>query len=291
MNLDPNKKDFKVYKHFDYQKNHSSSIWALYQNRQEFKYTFGSETDVQHCVSCVLTDILNQCRLATHVRTYSEISVTVPSSKSREPDMWMVKNEYGTPIGVVEIKRPDGGEKKEEEEEKQTGSSGTTRKSARIKEKKEETQNTEETSIFKTMKHSQVHGQIFDYMLLLKHFYGLKYIFGIVTNYMEWRIYWLPTSDDAAARALLIPEQQQQQQSKEEEEEEEKEEMDIKEGKKEKKKEKMFFRMGEKEVLTEIPLKTKLQQARKEVKDRVICATQAISYQDSKLIDAISTVA
>jgi len=39
---------------------------------------------------------------------------------------------------------------------------------------------------------------------MLRTQYGLRYVFGIVTNYAEWRIVWLPDCD-AAAHATELP--------------------------------------------------------------------------------------
>lgn len=44
-----------------------------------------------------------------------------------------------------------------------------------------------------------VQGQLFDYMLRLQSFFGIKNVFGILTSYDQWRICWLPLSDQAAA--------------------------------------------------------------------------------------------
>jgi hypothetical protein len=63
------------------------------------------------------------------------------------------------PIGVVEVKKPDEG----------------------------------------IMASERVHGQIYDYMLRLQSFFGLKNVFGIVSTYEQWRIYWLPSAGEAAA--------------------------------------------------------------------------------------------
>ena len=55
------------------------------------------------------------------------------------------------------------------------------------------------------MNSSQLHGQIFDYMMRLRSFYGQKHVFGIVSTYSEWRIYWLSNSDcDKAASATKV---------------------------------------------------------------------------------------
>jgi hypothetical protein len=47
-------------------------------------------------------------------------------------------------------------------------------------------------------------GQIFDYMCLLRAQYGLRFVFGILSNYSEWRIVWLPDTQ-CAAEATCLP--------------------------------------------------------------------------------------
>ena len=41
-------------------------------------------------------------------------------------------------------------------------------------------------------------------MCMLRTQYGFRYVFGIVTNYAEWRIVWLPDTE-AAAQATELP--------------------------------------------------------------------------------------
>lgn len=48
-----------------------------------------------------------------------------------------------------------------------------------------------------------LHGQIYDYMLRLKNFFGQTWVFGIVSTYIEWRIYWLDKCDEIASAADL----------------------------------------------------------------------------------------
>lgn len=52
-------------------------------------------------------------------------------------------------------------------------------------------------------KNSKVNGQIFNYMRRLREYFGLVDVFGIVTTYSQWRIYWLSDSDAAASTDLL----------------------------------------------------------------------------------------
>jgi hypothetical protein len=42
------------------------------------------------------------------------------------------------------------------------------------------------------------YGQLFDYMIRIRSFYGLRCIFGILTDFNTWRICWLPDSNNAA---------------------------------------------------------------------------------------------
>jgi hypothetical protein len=77
------------------------------------------------------------------------------------PDIWLVLSSHRMPVGVIEVKKP-----------------GST-----------------------IMQKPLVFGQIYDYLLQLQSFNGLKTPFGIVTTYVEWRICWLAndSSDNLAA--------------------------------------------------------------------------------------------
>ena len=72
--------------------------------------------------------------------------------------------QHGIPIGVVEVKKPATG----------------------------------------ILKNDLVISQLRDYMLLLKEYYGLRHIFGILTTFNEWRVCWLPSSDTAASSDHLV---------------------------------------------------------------------------------------
>jgi len=41
-------------------------------------------------------------------------------------------------------------------------------------------------------------GQVFDYLMLLKSFYGIEFQFGIVSTYELWQFFWLHKTDPAA---------------------------------------------------------------------------------------------
>jgi hypothetical protein len=123
---------------------------------------WGSESDIQGFVKTVLGDAIVAAGLKHKLRCFNELSVF-----SIRPDIWIVVNECGVPVGVCEVKAP--------------GRS--------------------------VMKNDIVHGQIFDYMLQLRSFHGLTHVFGIVSTYKQWRIYWLNDENciNAAASAILQP--------------------------------------------------------------------------------------
>eukprot|EP01133_Synstelium_polycarpum_P018885 gene18885-22592_t len=80
------------------------------------------------------------------------------------PDIWILLSDSSLPIGVVEVKKPSK----------------------------------------YIMNNDKVHGQILDYMLRLQHMYGQITVFGIVTTYEQWRVYWLPDTDEYAQSDTLL---------------------------------------------------------------------------------------
>jgi hypothetical protein len=49
-----------------------------------------------------------------------------------------------------------------------------------------------------------LHGQIYDYMLRLQSFFGLRHVFGIVSTYAQWRVCWLPGVSESVAASDAI---------------------------------------------------------------------------------------
>ena len=49
------------------------------------------------------------------------------------------------------------------------------------------------------LSNAKVHRQILNYLLQIRCFHGLRYVFGILTTYSKWRVVWLPDCDRAAA--------------------------------------------------------------------------------------------
>jgi len=133
-----------------------SSIWALHANGD--LQSWASEMDVQQLVKAVLQDAITAAGLGHLLKCYNELSIF-----KLRPDIWVVMNERGVPVGVCEVKKP-----------------GRTIINSPV-----------------------VHGQIYDYMLRLRSFHGLKHVFGIVSTYEQWRLYWLDDCCSAATATDL----------------------------------------------------------------------------------------
>ncbi|MHB1873111.1 MAG: hypothetical protein ACYCT1_20030 [Steroidobacteraceae bacterium] len=116
--------------------------------------SWASEADIQRKVTVVFGDAITDSGLKQVLRCLNELSIF-----KLRADIWVVVNNTGSPVGVVEVKKPGS----------------------------------------KIMGSEYVHGQIYDYMMRLKSFHGLRNVFGVVSTYVQWRIYWLSDCDDIAA--------------------------------------------------------------------------------------------
>ena len=133
-----------------------SAIWALHANGD--LQSWASEMDVQQLVKAVLQDAITAAGLGHLLKCYNELSIF-----KLRPDIWVVMNDHGVPVGVCEVKKP-----------------GRDIIDSRV-----------------------VHGQIYDYMLRLRSFHGIKHVFGIVSTYEQWRLYWLDDCASAAAATTV----------------------------------------------------------------------------------------
>ncbi len=146
-----------------------TAIWGKYKNRNE-PFLWSSESDIQQLVKDVIEDAIAAAGVAREVVCQNELSVF-----QLRPDIWILLNRGNTfvhmkitvegkmPIGIVEVKKPDED----------------------------------------VMNHRLLHGQILDYLLRLKSFYGLQDVFGIASTYKQWRFYWLSDCDAAAASQVV----------------------------------------------------------------------------------------
>jgi hypothetical protein len=76
-----------------------------------------------------------------------------------QPDLWVIAR-AGVPIGVIKVKKPDveGGK-------------------------------------IQGLNHPNCLGELHDFMKYLPNFYGVSPVFGIITNFVSWRVAWLPDKD------------------------------------------------------------------------------------------------
>ena len=88
---------------------------------------------------------------------------------NKRADIWLVCA-YGVPVGVIEVKNP--------------------RKSDRHQ---------------SPLNNQNVLGQLFDYVSHLRTYAGRHHAFGILTTYNEWRIVWLPDTQDVAELTTITP--------------------------------------------------------------------------------------
>mmetsp|Transcript_521 Transcript_521/g.739 ORF Transcript_521/g.739 Transcript_521/m.739 type:complete len:510 (+) Transcript_521:622-2151(+) len=123
---------------------HISRIWADLGSKSTLRWA--TESDIQGFVKLVINDAIAAAGLENELSCFNELGIF-----RLRPDIWILFEQKGIPIGVIEVKKPDS----------------------------------------KIMNSNRLHGQIYDYMLRLRHFFGQKWIFGITSTYEEWRIYWL----------------------------------------------------------------------------------------------------
>ncbi|KYQ92301.1 hypothetical protein DLAC_06263 [Tieghemostelium lacteum] len=128
-----------------------SLIWTTYKVTGN-SLRWASENDIAQLVVAVIRDIIQSLELESRIHCQSEVTVNGLRS-----DMWVLICD-DIPIGVVEVKKPS---------------------------------NVGPTEANVEMDNQHVHGQIYDYMLLLSNMHGQKNVFGIVSTYAQWRCYWL----------------------------------------------------------------------------------------------------
>jgi len=135
----------------------ATSVWVNYEENGELAW--GSESDIQGFVKGVLQAAIRTLGLTGHIKCCNELSIF-----DLRPDVWLVCAD-GVPIGVAEVKKPDGKD---------------------------------------ILRNKYVQGQLFDYMLRLKSFFGLEHVFGFLSTYEEWRVCWMPQSQKAAVATVIV---------------------------------------------------------------------------------------
>jgi hypothetical protein len=213
-----------------------SQIWAAAAAHAPDPLLWSTESDVQGYVKQALSDCIVAGGLQRQLRLSNDISVD-----DLRPDVWVLhlgKHEgaaLSLPVGVGEVKKPKGRARSRVAMAATMGSSGlpdvaslylqsppaaaasalatafpsTRRQSARLAASTSAATAAAATALATATQDGDLDkptllGQIFDYMCMLRTQHGLRYVFGIVTNYAEWRIVWLPDSE-AAAQATELP--------------------------------------------------------------------------------------
>lgn len=141
------------------------------------KIEFCDEKTIQTKIVAYINDIIRGTNLEISIIEICS-SIKKKNSESLTPDVCIiVKNKY-KPILVIEVKSPK-----------------TTIKNCSCKKVKEN------ESI---LKNENVLEQLYEYMSKQHSFCGQKHVFGILTTLDEWKICWLPESNDAAISNVLI---------------------------------------------------------------------------------------
>jgi hypothetical protein len=227
-----NLKDMHLLSQEEYQAQpiRSSQIWAAAdEGRVQLKWA--TESDIQGFVKSALSDCIRTSGLEEQLELLNELSVD-----DMRPDIWVLhlhKKDGATlnlPVGVGEVKKPkrrvtNAVVHSPPDALASTLSSLclspapspaaalTTARSPRLIARACAAASSSSSSS-SALPPSSVQalgldkptllGQIFDYMCLLRAQYGLRYVFGILSNYVEWRIVWLPDTQ-VAADATELP--------------------------------------------------------------------------------------
>ena len=143
--------------------------------RKNNNIEFSDEQIIHNLVTLFFNDIIkgSTLNIKTSGGSISAIleSANITKQKNYRPDIWIVLKFNNIPLLAVEIKSPP------------TTNSKNSSKSALSDEK--------------------CVGQLYDYMIIQKSFYNQQFVFGILTTLDEWKICWLPDSNEYALRKLL----------------------------------------------------------------------------------------
>jgi len=121
---------------------------------------YSNEAGITDHIKLVLWDALNILQLE-NLRISPEHYMAGTRS-----DILIIWGKLGTPVGAIEVKIPN---------------------------------NDLEADATHPMSNEIFHGQLFDYLAILRYTYGVRHPFGIATTYQSWRFCWLPESDEVAA--------------------------------------------------------------------------------------------
>lgn len=122
---------------------------------------YGTERDLEYYCKIVLEDILSAGAFSN--KLYLRWNTSIVELKN----YFLVISFNGYPVGAVAVNKP-------------------------------ETLTKRCLPPFRARKMKSRYGQIFDYLMRIRSYHGVRFVFGIVTDFEEWRICWLPDSESLA---------------------------------------------------------------------------------------------
>jgi len=163
------------------------SAFLIECKRLENNIQFAIEELIQDLVKLYFSDLIAKSKLELNMLTGASIGAssedkvydededeTNKKRRSYKPDCWIVINNDYRPVLVVEVKSPVPWYR-----------STQARNNPPIND-------------------SKAIGQLYEYMLKQKNFYNQRFVFGILTSLDEWKIYWLPDTDEYSKSSILI---------------------------------------------------------------------------------------
>ena len=159
-----------------------TSSFLNYCMTQEYCIQYADEAEAKVKLEMYIDDLINCTKIPIKASNgsiglkFEDNVLSTKTSKyktSLTPDLWCIMKNDFRPIFVVEFK---------------------------IKEIEERIKNNNIKSI---IEYDEVIGQIYDYLMKLKNFYGQRYVFGVITSLYEWKICWLNDTDKYAAREYV----------------------------------------------------------------------------------------
>ena len=150
----------------------ASSLFLLNMQQQDNinVVSYFNESGIEDHVRYIIKDVLHSLGINRQVSIHYQATLIGKidgKRKESKSDIWVVKTLSGVPIAIVEVKQP-----------------------GRAK-----------------MNNKRVLGQVFDYMCNLRNSFGQCEVFGIVTTLEQWRVCWLPDTNNFAASTTLVPQQ------------------------------------------------------------------------------------
>ncbi len=133
---------------------------------EETVLKYSTEKDIEDYCKIVIEDMINIGNLSSSLSLRSDLAIA-----ELKADFWVISYN-GYPIGAREIKKPET-----------------------LKKRQNMTKDQETKKL--------IYGQLFDYLMRIRSFHGVRFVFGIFSDFKEWRVCWLPDSELLAQSTIL----------------------------------------------------------------------------------------